>query len=356
MKTELITQAMNAHRAGKPLWRQLNELLQLSRSPNHLSPSEYYDFALYDDARFNADDKREFIGWRSPITGAANSPIWHALANDKLAWQGLMQGFGFPTPTTYAVFHSAGRSAGNVPVLRDLEAMGQFIRTQLPTPWFGKPVQGVFGLGDVITEQYRAEDDSLLLANGTRLPVGQFLSNLPNPGNLGYLFQEVLGASDAYAALSGPRLASIRFITLNGPTGPELLRTEWKIPCGRNMVDNYNGGKSGNRLAWVDNDGVVRRVLAGGFGAQAETASPHPDTGAPLLGTRLPNWDALRDLALSTTRAFPGLRLQGWDIADTQRGPVALEVNLVTPGGAYAAQRISGRGLLVPALRRLLGE
>lgn len=344
--------ALAARRAGKPLVAQLRELLSLARAPNRLSPSEYYDFALYDDARHTPEAKRSFLGWRSTVVERMNERIWHALANDKLAYQGLMQGFGLPVPALRALYHTQGRSAGSVPVFRERAALAEFLRSGIAYPWFGKPVQGVFGLGDVLADAYEAEGDALRLRSGARLPLDRFVAELPNPGGLGYLFQEVLAPSAAYTAICGPRLSSLRFITLLGAHGPELLRVEWKIPCGSNMVDNYNGGKSGNRLGWVDHEtGVVRRVFAGGFGPEAETASPHPDTGAALLGLRLPNWDALRALALNASTTLPGLRLQGWDIADTALGPVALEVNLVTPGGAYAAQRVSGSGLFVPTLR-----
>jgi hypothetical protein len=41
-----------------------------------------------------------------------------------------------------------------------------------------------------------------------------------------------------------------------------------------------------------------------------------------------PNWTTLTGLCLKAARAFPGLRMQAWDVAPTERGPVLVEVNI----------------------------
>lgn len=354
-KLDLLRRARAARReTGKDLLVQAREILRLGQAPNRLSPSEYFDFGLYDDRRYDASAKATFIGWRSAVVERMNDRIWHALANDKLAYSALMQGLGVPVPRQYAIYHPGGRSFGGVPVFTSAQALGDFLRKDCPYPFFGKPVQGVFGLGDIYALAYDRASDSLLLKNGERRPVDAYCRDLDNPGGLGYLIQEALQPSPAFAAICGPRLSTVRVITVLSEQGARVLRCEWKIPVGNAMVDNYNGGKNGNLLAWVEHhSGEVRKIFAGGFAHNQPGPARHPDTDAPLLGIRLPNWAAICALAVQASSALPGLRLQGWDIADTERGPVAVEVNLVTPGGAYAVQRVSGQGLLEADVRSL---
>jgi Sugar-transfer associated ATP-grasp len=73
--------------------------------------------------------------------------------------------------------------------------------------------------------------------------------------------------------------------------------------------------------------GTVTRVIQGTGPDQVEVTR-HPDTDQPLIGATLPDWAALTELCLRAARAFPGLRMQAWDIALTERGPVLVEVNI----------------------------
>jgi hypothetical protein len=69
----------------------------------------------------------------------------------------------------------------------------------------------------------------------------------------------------------------------------------------------------------------------------------HPDTGATLLGQRIPFWEEVLEVA-SEAQKLTGLGYAGVDIAlDSKRGPVAMEVNR-RPG--LEIQNANGAGLL----------
>ena len=69
-----------------------------------------------------------------------------------------------------------------------------------------------------------------------------------------------------------------------------------------------------------------------GLGVRQRTVSAtHPDTGARIEGVAVPDWQAVRRMALRCMRAFPDLSYAGWDVAVTQDGPVLIEVNVVLP-------------------------
>jgi hypothetical protein len=328
---------------GKGYPAQLAEILALRLLLGRLSPSEYYDFGLCESTRLRFGDKRRYLGWRSPVFGRLNPLMWHALANDKLVFYTLMQGLGMPTPRLYAVYHRGGRHVGPAPTLRTPDALADYLRRDMPYPCFGKPAKGVYGRGAVWIEGYEASRDCLVLRDGTERPVADFVADVPDPDGLGYLFQAVLRPASSVRALCGDRLACVRFVVLLGSSGPRPVLAEFKLPTGRNMIDNFGGGATGNLIAVIE---LASGCLLNAIGPDYRPIAHHPDTGKLIAGFTLDGWEAIRSLVMRAAAALPGLRFQGWDIALAGEGPVAIEVNLVTPAAAHDYQRLLGRGLL----------
>ena len=54
----------------------------------------------------------------------------------------------------------------------------------------------------------------------------------------------------------------------------------------------------------------------------------------------MPDWADVSELCVRAAQCLPDLRLQHWDIALTDRGPVALEVNVL--GGLRTHQIVAG--------------
>jgi hypothetical protein len=63
----------------------------------------------------------------------------------------------------------------------------------------------------------------------------------------------------------------------------------------------------------------------------------------------VPDWPAIRDLALRAARSFPESPFIGWDLVVTPDGPVVLEAN--TPPGVNVWQ-VHGPLLRDPRVRR----
>jgi hypothetical protein len=75
----------------------------------------------------------------------------------------------------------------------------------------------------------------------------------------------------------------------------------------------------------------------------------HPDTGAHVTGTIVPQWPEVRQLAQRLMIAFPELDHVGWDIAVTDRGPRVVEGNADMP--ALMPIQMDGPFLNDPRLR-----
>jgi hypothetical protein len=52
-----------------------------------------------------------------------------------------------------------------------------------------------------------------------------------------------------------------------------------------------------------------------------------PGTERRFVGFELPDWDRVKELALSAAMVFPWARSIGWDIAISDHGPVLIEGN-----------------------------
>jgi hypothetical protein len=71
---------------------------------------------------------------------------------------------------------------------------------------------------------------------------------------------------------------------------------------------------------------AITRVVRG-TGMDQRVNEPHPDTGHTVVGTIIPDWEALTERVREAAAAFPGIRTQSWDVALSDCGPVLLEVN-----------------------------
>jgi len=341
---------------GKPILTQALECLRLLRGRGRLGPSEYYDYRLYDDNLHDWASKSRFVGQRglNCLYELLVDGHWEIVSHDKLTLDALMRAHGFPLPRLLGVYHPGGRRVTVAPVLRDSAALAAFLTHEVQYPFYAKPAHGIYGRRNFRVDAIDRAAGRLLLGDGESIDVAQFGERLGNPSGMGYLFQEVLRPHPEIAALTGGRLCGARIYVVVTPDGPKLHRAVWKIASGANAIDNFQHGASGNLLADIDRKtGEVVRII-GGTGAGLRENPPHPDTGATIVGFRLPEWREIVDLVLRAATVLPGYFAQGWDIALCDRGPVLLEVNMV--GDVDLPQFAGARGFLDDSLVELCRE
>ena len=85
--------------AGRRMTSILREIVSLRRGAGKLTPNEYFYYRLWDLA-LSAAEKRRFVGKQAQhqMHLACNDSGWYAAAADKLLFQTLMAGSGFPVP------------------------------------------------------------------------------------------------------------------------------------------------------------------------------------------------------------------------------------------------------------------
>ena len=108
------------------------------------------------------------------------------------------------------------------------------------------------------------------------------------------------------------------------------------------MADNF--WRAGNILTKVDlANGQIGRAVSG-CGFETTILDHHPDTGMALVGTAIPGWEELSELALEGARLMRHIPMIGWDIAPTAHGPIIVEMN-ETPD-LFLNQFAHARGIL----------
>jgi len=351
---------------GKAYLTQIREILRLRKSASRLGATDYYKYHLYDDLRFDWEAKQTFAGWRivDELDRRLNSVRWLGVTTDKLIVYSVLRGLEIPTPRLLCVYHPSGRFFGAVPSFNDVGELGRFLRQGMRYPFFAKPVHGSVGVGAYAVSGVDSAKDELQLLDGRRVAVEEFVLQCRSepgiyPWESGYLFQEYVRPHARIVEVCGPRLSSVRIIVLLSDAGPRVHMAVWKVTTGSNVTDNWRHGQAGNLLAWVDiHTGEVVRVV--GRSASAPDLEDyygevelHPDTGQRLKGFAIPQWPEFVELVKRASTIYPALRVQHWDIAITDNGPVALEINI---GGDLDLPQLTGQGFLSPRFVEFLEE
>ena len=341
-------------RTGKSLLKQMLEIRALARGIGELTPTDYYQYELFDDALTPAGEKWRYVTEKRILRTAreANASRQVGMLGDKLIASALYEGLGVPAPPVYAAYVYGSRQTGRARRLTTPEEVAAFLRSDAARyPLFGKPFSGRRGDGASLIDAYDDAHDRLLLASGESIPVEEYVQRWPEanvrrlaywkPNNAGYLFQAKSAQHPVLDALTGGRVAAIRLCIVLMPDGPLLHRVTWKLPVGGSMT-NHVIGASGNIRCWVDpSSGRVISARRGPtttdtpFAALGLFGTPieeHPDTGAPLIGFEIPGWHCFVNECLTLSLLFPAIRYQSWDVTLGPDGPLVLEIN--TLGGA----------------------
>jgi hypothetical protein len=302
---------------GKSQIRQLLEIGILGL--RGYSASDYYVLRLYNDytqagkymnrGQFNAARWR----WNPPVQGVFEFNKW--------IFGHYCAAIGIPSPTCYGLFHrQTGMSAAGEP-LRDLEGLRRLLAA-IAGPVVFKPIAGSHGDGVMVIDGFDAQSGTLTRANKQQLRLEE-LYELLTGRDIPWLLQAKVRQHPALLALHESSLNTSRIITLMTPDGNvEVLGAVLRIGTGTGEVDNTTGG------------GVAAPIdLASGTCGPAISESTirriarHPDSDQPIEGFVVPDWDRMKDTAITAHRRLPFARSLGWDVAFGEAGPVILEVN-----------------------------
>jgi alpha-L-glutamate ligase-like protein len=263
-----------------------------------------------------------------------NSRALYPLVDDKLRMRDLCLRIGVPTPAIYGVISYYA-------MLRNLHDQLGALTDFVIKPSHGSAGRGVLVIVGRDGDHYLRHSGAPVRLEAIRQHLSDILSGMYSLG--GHpdqaLLQQRVRAHPAFAPLSYQGVPDIRVILFRNRPAMAMLRLPTKASGGR--ANLHQGGIG----AGVDLDtGLTRRAVL-----RNRVVSCHPDTGAPVIGKRVPFWRDVLVMAQRVAEAV-GLGYLGVDIViDAADGPLLLEAN-ARPG--LAIQTANGLGLL-PCLQRI---
>lgn len=338
-------QKMAAETGTSPL-KLMRDYSGLAFGPGRISFRDYTNLRLFDDTRCAGADKKTFVGARRnrDIAVAVNyRHDWFGMFSNKLASIAYLSTFGLPTIPSAAIYvENLATAAPNL--LRSSTELAAFLRRDEVYPLFGKPAEGFQSLGSAGLAGYSGADDRIERTDGERISVDAFVADVVTYYHQGYLLQPMMSPHSDVAVMCGARLATCRMLTLATEDGPKLHRAVWKIPAAGNAADNY--WRPGNILARIDlASGCIEAAMTGA-GFDLQDVTHHPETGASLIGARVPNWEAMQTTAVEGARLMHQMPMIGWDMASGPDGPLIVEMNQMPD--LFLHQLADARGVLEP--------
>lgn len=324
------------------------EIVKATFGRQRMGPQDYFKFGLFRPG-LSREERAQFVSDAeiSRLNAALRPDDTRSVAgiiNSKIMTELLLRGAGLPCTSTLAVARSR-KLRLPFPTLVGADAIEEFLRAPGTLPVFGKPDVSSLGVG--AASFLKLQGDSLLLGDGTSVPLRRMCEEIARDYPDGYLFQRVLVPHPELAKLLGPVVGTLRVLSLNLEQGPEPLFVMLKMPGPGAMVDGALSGSNGAALVDPATGQILRAQLLGQPIGQDLTHN-HV-TNAALQGSVLPDFHRAIELALDAHNLVPQLGVLGSDVILSDQGPLINEVNLNPL--ASLVQSARGKGLFDEAFK-----
>jgi alpha-L-glutamate ligase-like protein len=259
-----------------------------------------------------------------------NPRALYPLVDDKLRMRDLCREIRVPTPEVYA-------SLGSHSSLRRLD---QLLKDR--DEFVFKPNRGSAGRGVLVIvgregPRFRRHNGEMLSHDHLRQHLSDVLSGMYSLGGLPdrAIIQHRVRLHPAFESIAYQGIPDIRVVLYRHEPAMAMLRLPTRESNGRANLHQGGLGVGVDLSSGITHHAVQRNRLI----------LCHPDTGAPVVGMRLPYWHQVLDMSRRVAEAV-GLGYLGVDIViDAVHGPMLLEAN-ARPG--LAIQIANARGLLWP--------
>lgn len=114
---------------------------------------------------------------------------------------------------------------------------------------------------------------------------------------------------------------TLRVVTINRFGKVSVPFVALRIGTGGRHVDNFHAGGC---FSVVDSDGVVRKPA---LDKENRIYDVHPDTGAPIIGFKVPMYDEVIEQCKKMALVTPEIGYTGWDMAIGEKGIDVVEAN-----------------------------
>lgn len=140
----------------------------------------------------------------------------------------------------------------------------------------------------------------------------------------GVVVEELIKQSDAMGRFHPTSVNTVRMITVRLDDRVEFLPPSCRFGVKGAIIDNASAGSIAGAID--AKTGIIKRVVD----KAGHKYVVHPDTGVPLVGAKIPDWEEAVALAKELATVVPTNRYTGWDLAHTDDGWVMVEGNSIS--------------------------
>lgn len=151
------------------------------------------------------------------------------------------------------------------------------------------------------------------------------------------VLEEVIDQIDELTALHPASVNAVRATAIRDKNGKMVIAHPWiKVAIGGQFVSSavYAGFDA-------EIDGETGVVISDGYSENGRIYQTHPDTGIPIKGFVIPQWDELKVFVEEVMSKLPDYRYAGLDLVLTKNGWCVMEINYQ---GECMWQLIQGKG------------
>jgi len=287
-----------------------------------LTPEEYFEFEF--DKR-SEEFRRDFLGLNEQrlYLDLLNPLKYFSLARNKFIAHKMLENTGVRTSELYCYYQPEATYAENPECAGDLSAVLRILKSKGVQSCVIKTTESSHGDNVWVIQDIEYQDDDAILKrfDGQELTLSSIL------GDNALIFESVVRQTEQFAAFNASSVNTVRFMTALYPDGSaKVIATFIKIGRAGRCVDNAGGGGNVDVCVDVATGEICYAIQFDGWHHVKEIDS-HPDSGSPLNGVVIENWESIKAEVTRFQQAFPYCKVAGWDIAITDKGPVVIEVN-----------------------------
>lgn len=303
------------------LYRFLSDEKRLNRTRG-ITADEYRDFQLgtrdaaFRDNFLGVKEQRVYLNYLNPLK-------FYILARNKYLSHLLFEQAGIRKAPLYAYYQPEGAFPQSGDTAADCAGICTILRRKGVGRCVIKAVEDSHGENVYLVDRlvYGDTDARLSLASGEEKALSELLGDSPK------VLEGVVTQTAQFARFNASSVNTVRFMTALYPDGEvRIIATFIKIGRAGRWVDNAGDGGNVDVVVDVETGRLSDAILFEGWDKVRDIAV-HPDSGAPLNGEVIEHWEAIKAEVKDFQRAFPYCKIAAWDIAVSDEGPVAIEVN-----------------------------
>ena len=287
----------------------------------HCSPLQYIRYDLYRKNKELSDHELidyipEFFFFYLFLRFHDTSR-WSVLLEDKNVTEHVFKSLQISQPDTIGKIIRGGLYTANNREMayKDFE---RTLKEKDVKKLFVKPVDGKCGFGIFA---FGKENIGAYVSADKQTLTEEFLKNIGTHKN--YIIQVGIEQDKELNKIYSHSVNTFRIITENIQGNVRIICSILRVGKGGNFLDNSAQG------------GIVVKVdiYTGELGAVASTDDcdsyfRHPDSHYIFRDKKIVQWDAIKKFVLESAQKLPYFMYMGWDIALTEKGPLAIESNL----------------------------